>query len=75
MKKIKDEGPILGVCIVPDCRRASYCRGICHSHYNSATKLIERKQTTWDKLEKSGKVEPTHNRKGYGKNQAYFLGD
>lgn len=46
-------------CIVPDCdANRSYGRGLCVTHYGSIHHMIRRGITTWDDLEKRGKVLP-----------------
>lgn len=44
------------VCLRPECERAVRTRGLCHVCYQSASKLVRVKTTSWEKLEKSGKV-------------------
>lgn len=45
-------------CLVPDCGKKPYIRGLCNSHYPEACKVIQKKKTTWDKLVAAGKALP-----------------
>lgn len=43
-------------CLKPNCGRESKSRGLCLKDYKAAAKLIKAGETTWEKLEKAGKV-------------------
>lgn len=45
-------------CKFPDCEKKANARGLCDVHYTHAYLMVKRKKTTWDKLEKAGKVNP-----------------
>ncbi len=42
-------------CIYPGCERERVSRGLCNSHYNLATKLVKKGETSWEKMEAAGK--------------------
>ena len=50
-------------CIVKDCTRWPYSRGICRRHYIALYRGILRGETTWPELEKLGKVLPSRTRR------------
>jgi hypothetical protein len=52
-------------CKVPHCERDSECRGLCRSCYQSAYLLVSAGVTSWDELEKRGKVQPTTTAKSW----------
>lgn len=39
------------ICVVPDCTRQVYSRGLCVPCNRAARKLIERGEATWEELE------------------------
>jgi hypothetical protein len=43
-------------CLRPECDKPAYSRGLCASCYNTCAHLVRMKETTWAKLEKSGRV-------------------
>lgn len=60
-------------CLTPECQRKPHCRGLCHSCYNVANKLVWGGKTTWEKLIADGKAKPA--RAGLvGKTRDHFLG-
>ena len=60
-----------GLCLFPGCEEATKTRGLCSLHYTYAYRLIKRKQTTWEQLEKEKKVLPK--RGIISKTQKWFL--
>ena len=53
----------VNACIRPGCSKAQHLRGLCISCYNAIAKAVSRGLTTWDALEKSGRINKTKNRK------------
>jgi hypothetical protein len=45
-------------CLFPGCEEPRQTRGLCSLHYTYAYRLINRKETTWEQLEKEKKVLP-----------------
>jgi hypothetical protein len=43
-------------CLVPKCGRDAKSRGLCLKDYKVVAKLVNAKETTWEKLESAGKV-------------------
>lgn len=43
-------------CLFPDCENTTVRRGLCHTHYNTAAKMINRKKTSWEILIRQGKA-------------------
>ncbi len=37
-------------CLMPGCPQKVICRGLCHDHYQQATKAVKLKKTTWEEL-------------------------
>ena len=71
MKKI-----VVEKCLLPLCQRgAATTRGLCPSHYNAAAQMVHRKQTTWEQLEKKGKVKSALTSVKYTYVKDYFLGE
>ncbi len=62
-------------CLRTDCERPSASRGLCLSCYHSAQRLVKEGRTTWDTLEKAGKVLAVRYRAGTGAVVGYFLDD
>ena len=53
-------------CIVPDCdANRHYGRGLCNTHYMSVFQIVKRGFTTWDDLERRGKILPPHQKNRY----------
>lgn len=61
------------LCLVPDCGRDVYARGLCTPHYNAARRLVITDRTSWEKLEKAGKCQPAHRTLSTGVNMEWFL--
>ena len=47
-----------GMCLNPECKIEARVRGLCDSCYNAAGRLVREEKTSWEKLEKAGKVRP-----------------
>lgn len=62
-------------CITPTCKRRQRSRGLCHSCYNVACKLVWGGKTTWEKLEAAGKALPSKTNRGPGHLTSHFLED
>lgn len=45
-------------CLNPNCQALANARGLCHSCYGVAHRLVNAKRTTWQDLEARGKVLP-----------------
>jgi hypothetical protein len=45
-------------CLAPSCPKKATTRGLCHSHYQSALRLVNLGRITWSKLERAGKAIP-----------------
>lgn len=45
-------------CLTPECERKSKARGLCLPCYKVAGRLVVKEETTWEKLEKAGKIAP-----------------
>ena len=43
-------------CLYPTCERESKARGLCHSHYQTALRLVKEGLSTWDRLEELGRL-------------------
>ena len=44
-------------CLLPDCHRKPYARGLCRSHYCSTARYIRLGRVEdWESLERRGKV-------------------
>lgn len=41
-------------CIIPDCTRIAYCRGLCHACYTLAGGLVRSGSTSWNELTANG---------------------
>ena len=41
-------------CLIPDCKRKTYARGLCANCYQSAIRMIRNERTTWEQLIKEG---------------------
>lgn len=54
-------------CITDDCSRPVRIRGVCECCRQAMQKLVNAGKTTWDKLEKQGKIAP--------KKKAFRTGD
>ena len=52
----KDDG--MAKCLLPICDRDSQTRGLCHGHYMTAKYFVDKKETTWKKLEAKKKCLP-----------------
>lgn len=61
-------------CLRSECTNKAATRGLCHSDYSTAHRLIKEGKTTWDELEKSGRALPSK-RKGRpnGNTAKWFL--
>lgn len=57
-------------CLVPKCGRESKSRGLCLKDYKVVAKLVNGKETTWEKLESAGKVSPLQR----ATSKAWFIG-
>lgn len=44
-------------CLVPDCSGLGYSRGLCHSCYYVAKRLVKNGRTTWEQLAIDGKIQ------------------
>ena len=55
MKKAKKASK----CLNPNCERTSSARGLCRSCYVVAMTAVRHKETTWKKLEATGKCLPS----------------
>lgn len=42
------------VCLIKDCGKSSYCRGLCVACHRAATRAIKLRGSSWDELEKLG---------------------
>ena len=74
-ESVKTETVETGRCLRPDCGRAARIRGLCHSCYNCALKLVKRGLVTWTALEDSGKALPAKKFEGKpGVRMRWFLG-
>ena len=51
------------LCLVPECIRTPVIRGLCNSHYQTASGLVHQGAVTWKGLEKEGKSLPAVDRK------------
>lgn len=62
-------------CINPECDNLSHTRGLCPSCYAVAKKLVDSRETTWEKLEENGRTAPsrTRSRKRVTKTRAWLL--
>lgn len=49
-------------CLNETCSNSALSRGLCVVCYSIARRLVNTKQTTWEKLEKNGKAKPRGNR-------------
>lgn len=45
-------------CLFPECEDEVYSRGLCNTHYCTASRLVGTKKTSWKKLESEGKCLP-----------------
>jgi len=48
-------------CLYPNCQSKQplgRARGLCNTHYQAAYLLVKKGRTTWEDLEKRGKVKP-----------------
>jgi len=43
-------------CLFPECDGEVHSRGLCTRHYATAWNVVDRKQTTWEKLIAEGKA-------------------
>lgn len=43
-------------CMFPNCSNTEYARGLCAACYSSARRLVLTNRTSWEKLERDGKV-------------------
>lgn len=43
-------------CLFPECSNPVVTRGLCQTHYVSASNLVRAKHTTWDKLIELGRA-------------------
>ena len=46
------------MCLTPDCENGEESRGLCHSCYAVARRLIKDKRTTWAQLEELSLASP-----------------
>ena len=61
--------------LCPCCGKAARSRGVCHPTYTAAKRMIMRGETTWEQLERAGKVKPTTRYKSrLTKSVKYLLG-
>ena len=62
-------------CLFPNCPRpGSYVRGLCPSHYQTASRLVSQKKTTWNEMEAKGIVGSPKVHTPSQKAADYFLG-
>lgn len=61
------------ICLRPGCGRVARSRGVCSSCYNIAASLVRSGQTTFEKLEESGKVLGTSTRAYLKGTKRWFL--
>ena len=64
-------------CLVPDCTyggNKTGCRGLCHTHYHGALRLVKAERISWAKLEAAGKALPPSRARG-GPLSRWFLGE
>lgn len=47
-------------CMMPGCLENASCRGLCMKCYSMANRLVQQGRTTWEQLEKNGKILPKH---------------
>lgn len=47
-------------CLRPNCGRPAHSRGLCRYCYKAADTLIKQGRTTWERLEKRGRI--SHNK-------------
>jgi hypothetical protein len=59
-------------CLLPKCKKAPKCRGLCPGHYAVALKLVRMQKITWAELEAAGKCKPPGHPKT-GHIQEWFL--
>lgn len=59
-------------CLFPNCGGERAGRGLCKNHYNTASRIVRSKKTSWEKLEKAGKSLP-HKKRGEGNVSVWFL--
>jgi hypothetical protein len=59
-------------CLNEACHNPPNARGLCRSCYNTASRLVREKKTTWAKLEKAGKALPLSQKKA-GVTTAWLL--
>lgn len=66
-KRIREKTIAVSVrCRRPSCKRDAVCRGLCRSCYQAAFTLVTSGVTTWEHLERRGKVdEPRASAKGW----------
>lgn len=50
-------------CLMPDCARDIYCRGVCRACYNTLHKQVQKGETTWEELEEADLVLPSERQK------------
>jgi len=60
-------------CLYPSCSDPPSTRGLCKLHYQHAYRLVQGGETTWDQLEKDGKIAPSGSRAGEASD--WFLND
>lgn len=60
-------------CLVPNCPRDRYTRGLCHAHYVGAGKIVRDGLCTWEELEENGKSLPRIVRGGVGPVRQWML--
>jgi hypothetical protein len=44
------------MCLMPTCNTHHRCRGLCHTHYSIASRLVSDGRTTWEELIKTGRA-------------------
>ncbi len=64
------------LCLAPSCSHKVTTRGLCAAHYAFAYRLVKEGKTTWEKLEKRGRITPPLRRgpKASQHLEDYFLG-
>jgi hypothetical protein len=61
-------------CLFPKCKNSIHSRGLCSAHYHTASRQVANGMTTWEKLERSGKVKVAAKRGRKPKVRNHFLG-
>lgn len=73
-EKLKAALPERPACLVPTCDREARSRGLCINDYNKACRLVREGKTSWEKLERQGKVHPPGKVRLPSAAERHFLG-